>query len=204
MNRNQNKLEKGFTVTELLVVFFIMVMISSIVIINWNKQTPNRNLTLAQNEMITNIRKIQGYAVSSRNINAVQSAKYYIMSFVQGSNQYLVYGIDSSGVVTGVLETMTLPQGVNISSVELVNQNSGAVITYDCAYLIFSVIYGKTYLLGNSLCSLGQVTALVDDPPALAVQSNYDFRLQFSHTQSGNARGVQVDSRTGNVQVYTP
>lgn len=203
MKRNQNQFQAGFTVTELLVVFLIMILLSSLVIINWNKQTPTRNLTLGQNELITNIRKVQSYAVSSRNINTTLAAKYYVMRFERGASDYTISAVDSDGNYVPNLETVKLPQGIVTSTLTLV-PTSGTTTTPNCTFIIFSVIYGKAYFGGDSTCSSNYVTTLINDPPALARRADYDLRLGISHSQTNGAKYVRIDSQTGRVENYTP
>lgn len=204
MTRNQNQYEQGFTVTELLVVFLIMVLMASLAIISWNKQTPTRNLTLAQNELVTNIRKVQSYAVSSRNLEGLSSANFYVMRFEVNSPQYEILGVDSNGNVSEVLETANLPYSIVFSELSLVNQVNGAITTPTCTFLIFSVIYGKSYIGGDGSCTNSYISGLVDDPPALARQANYDLGLSIQHSSTGQLKGVYLEGQTGRIQSYTP
>lgn len=207
MRRNQNHYQLGFTVVELLVVFIIMVLLSSLVVINWNSQKPTRSLVIAQNELITNIRKVQSYAVSSRNISSGVSAKYYLMKFVSGSNNYTVEAIDANGqMVSSPIEQVNLPTPLTFSKVGLVNA-SGSTTDYYCAYAIFSVVYGKTYFYGaiameGDVCTAGEMEALVADPVNLAKQSAYDLILSVSYPQTGAVKSIRVDSQTGRVEPF--
>ncbi len=205
MTRNQNKFEQGFTVTELLVVFLIMILMAGLGIISWNSQTPRRNLTIAQNELTTNIRKIQGYAISSRNIEGVSSPNYYVMLFDTATpGQYQVKAIDSNGVISGALETGTLPQGITFSELSVVDQDTGAISTPACTFVIFNVIYAKVFIGGDEGCTDNYLATLVADPPSLARQANYDLGISILHTQTSQLKGVYIDGATGRVQTYTP
>ena len=214
MSRNQNKFEHGsasalarqggFTVTELLVVFLIMVLMAGLGILNWNSQVPRRNLIIAQNELTTNIRKIQGYAVSSRNISGVGSANFYVMRFEIDNNQYEVKAIDSNGAISGVIESGTLPTGLTIKELNLVDQEAQTITNPDCVFLIFNVIYAKVFLGGDLKCTDNYLSSLVVDPPALARQANYDLGIVITHTQTSQLKGVYIDGITGRVQTYTP
>lgn len=207
MKRNQNHHQLGFTVVELLVVFIIMVMLSSLVVINWNSQKPNRSLVIAQNELITNIRKVQSYAVSSRNISAGVSAKYYLMKFVLNSNDYTVEAIDANGqMVSSPIEQVNLPTPLTISQVSLAD-SSGSTTDYSCAYAIFSVVYGKTYFYGGRVidgdfCTAADMEALVADPVTLARQSVFDLILSISYPQTGAVKSIRMDSQTGRVEPF--
>ncbi len=204
MSRNQNKYELGFTVTELLVVFLILVLMASLAIISWNKQTPTRNLTLAQNELVTNIRKVQGYAVSTRNLEDLNSANFYVIRFEVNSPYYEILGVDSDGNVSEILETVNLPSSIVFSEINSVNKVDGSITNPSCTFLIFNVIYGKSFIGGDENCSKGYISGLVDDPPALARQANYDLGLSFQHSSTGQLKGVFLEGQTGRIQAYTP
>src|SRR5688572_11025469 len=93
--KRQSFYQAGFTVIELMVVFLIIVLLSSSVIVNWNKQTPNRSLKIAENELVSNIKKVQSYAVSSRNIaGGDEPAKFYLINFQEGQNFYTIHALD--------------------------------------------------------------------------------------------------------------
>ncbi len=207
MKRNQNQHQLGFTVVELLVVFIIMVLLSSLVVINWNSQKPTRSLVIAQNELITNIRKVQSYAVSSRNISTGVSAKYYLMKFGPSGNNYTVEAIDANGkMVSSPIEQINLPSPLTFSKISLVN-SSGSTTDYSCAYAIFSVVYGKTYFYGGipldgDICTAAEMEALVADPVNLAKQSAYDLILSVSYPQTGAVKSIRMDSQTGRVEPY--
>lgn len=204
MTRNQNQYEQGFTVTELLVVFLIMVLMASLAIISWNKQTPTRNLTLAQNELVTNIRKVQSYAVSTKNLEGLSSANFYVMRFEVSSSQYEIFGVDSNGNVSAVLETVNLPSSIVFSEINSVNQVDGSITNPTCIFLIFNVIYGKSFIGGDEKCTNSYISSLVDDPPALARQANYDLGLSFQHSSTGQLKAVYIEGQTGRIQAYTP
>lgn len=204
MTRNQNQFQQGFTVTELLVVFLIMVLMAGLGVISWSQQTPRRNLTLAQNELITNIRKVQGYAISSRNIEGHGSANFYVMGFESNSNVYSVSAIDADGNLVKSIENGRLPQSITMSELNLVDRSDSSTTNPDCIYVIFSVIYGKVYIGGDSECTDGYLTSLVADPPALARQAGYNLGIVFEHDQTAQQKAVFLDSQTGRVEPYIP
>lgn len=211
MDRNQNHKQFGFTVVELLVVFVIMILLSSLVVINWNKQKPTRSLVIAQNELITNLRKVQSYAVSSRNISAGSAAKFYLVEFNENATSYTVDAINSDGTLTGApLEQISLPAGLSFSAIELEQTEGGRATPYDCLYAIFSVVYGKTYFLGDNmevesfgLCGTTNVEGLVADPVVLARHADSDLILSIKHNKTNVVKSVRVDAQTGRVEPYT-
>lgn len=201
MKKSSIFLMRGFTVVELLVVFVIIVLLSSLLIINWNKQTPNRSLTIAQNELVTNLKKVQSYAISSRNITTNNlPVKFYAVYFEKGQNQYSVYAIDSDYNISSALETIKLPAGINFNGFALTSTSGGLDEIPDCTYVIFSAVYGKVYFDGQA-CGTS-IVALVQDLPKLAPRSNFNLEIDFAHSQTSSSKSVKVFGLNGKAEPY--
>jgi type II secretory pathway pseudopilin PulG len=198
-------LMSGFTVTELLVVCSIMVVLASVVLVSWNNQKPTRSLVIAQNELVTNIRKVQGYAVSSRNIvGSDTSVKFYYIRLETGQNFYTVHAIDYDFTEPPQtpLETINLPSDLAISRIGFLD-NAGDSEEYSCAYIIFSAVYGKTYFASDNVaCDTDYITELVKNPVTLAKQGDANLELSVTHQQTSSVKSVQVDAQTGRVEPY--
>lgn len=199
-NFNTKDNSQGFTVVELLVVFLIIVLLSSVIIVNWNNQTPRRSLTISQNEVTTNIRRVQSYAVSSRNINATVSAKFYYLKFQKNQGVYSLDGSD--GAVNPVyysdLEKYNLPSGIVVSDIALTSTNGGSNLSPNCLLLAVSVIYGKSYFLSD-VCDASAL-AIVRNPPSVATRANYNLTLTLTHTQKNISKTVTVYGLTNKVE----
>lgn len=202
MRRNQNHQQFGFTVVELLVVFLIMILLSSLVIMNWNNQRSTRNLTIAHNELITNIRKVQSYAVSSRNTPENEAAKFYLIKFENGSSNYNIEAVTADFTIAAKpIEQVTLPANITVSRLVLID-SAGQDVDYNCTYLIFSVVYGKSYFSTTDNCSQESVIDIVKDPVQLAELADYDFAMSLTHTQTSAVKSLLVDGQTGRIQSY--
>ena len=73
--------QAGFTLVELLAVIAIMTIIMGALVIDFAGQRGRRNIVLAGNEVVTNLRKVQSNILSSKNIPGGAPAKYYIAEF---------------------------------------------------------------------------------------------------------------------------
>ena len=211
MPRNQNQSQFGFTVVELLVVFLILVTLMSVGIINWNRQTPNRSLKIAQNEMITNLRKVQSYAISSRNITDGLPASYYILQLNRNESAYQLSALGPGGEYTLVksLENLNLPSALVISDLFLYNPGDIVVASHECVQIIISVIYGEMYFrtpVQSSDCLSSNwiegVRDVVRRPPDLAQLSRGDLDIIFTHVNSNTSRSVTVNGVTGRIQEF--
>jgi len=174
----EQKKKNGFTIIELLVVIAIMGLMATLLVINFNSTKGRRNLTLAANELITNVRKTQSYALSARDVSPNLPAKYYVLQFdFSTPDLYKVLAIDSNYSATPkTVETITLPANVvldqNLSS--LVQPISGGTTTHPgCLQILFGLPYGRIYMVGSasSPCSNGFVNT-AKDPAAMAALTN--------------------------------
>src|SRR5258708_17162994 len=135
----------GFTVIELLVVIAVIGTLLGVFAINLNSGRANRNLKIAQSNLVTDLRKIQSYTLSSRTIYGLgQPAQYYIMQLnLASSTQYTMqamYNVTSSPQLQDI-ETIKFPQGVSFSSTNPIKIN-GTPITTQCALVAFKLPYG--------------------------------------------------------------
>jgi prepilin-type N-terminal cleavage/methylation domain-containing protein len=113
--------EKGFTVVELMVVLVIFATITGIVLANYAGLRTARNLKIAQNELVTNLRKISSYTLSSRAINGSQAVQFYLLKLdTQAPGKYTIeaiYDVTTSPKLAAEIETIYLPQGIQFSSI---------------------------------------------------------------------------------------
>jgi prepilin-type N-terminal cleavage/methylation domain-containing protein len=110
----------GFTLIELLVVLSIFLMLTGLIIANYSGLRSGRNLKIAQNELVSNIRKIQSYSLSSRAVGGTQVVQYYLLRFDTSvpDKYYLdaIYDVSTSPKVLLGIETYNLPQGIKLAS----------------------------------------------------------------------------------------
>lgn len=154
-----SKFKKGFTLVELMVVVAIMAVLATVIVIDIGGQRSNRNITIAENELVTNIRTAQSYVLSSRLLPNGQSAQYYILKFDYSKpSQYTlqgVYNVSSSPQLQNV-QTFNFPSGIQLSSSSpititgaIANQTISA--PSGCGLVIFSAPFGKTFF--NNGCT---------------------------------------------------
>lgn len=201
-NSKQFKRQTGFTLIELLVVLGIMVLMTSIVVIDFNRQKAVRNIVLAKNETVTNLRKVQSYMLSSRNISGDIAAKFYIVELYKGSTNYTVNAVDSEYNYHSTLETISLPNGVNFDSLTGGPQVKGETIYYDCVQIIFSAPFATMYARGTQKCG-SDITDILRDPVQLASLSQQTVYLNFQGIPgTEGAKYIQVSPITGQITAF--
>lgn len=151
----------GFTITELLVVLVIMIMLATVIIIDFNRQRGTRNANIAKNETVTNLRKVQSYMLSSRNIEEGVPAKYYIAQFKKGEPSYTVQAIDNTFEFHDNLETINLPSNINFLSL-IQTDTIGNAEPAECMQIAFSAPFGTMYVFSSRDCGSTIVNALED------------------------------------------
>lgn len=167
---NTNGQEQGFTLIELLVVISLMVMIVGAVIANYAGTRSARNLRIGANELVTNVRKVQSYALSSRVLPGNIPAQYYVIRFnpsiSASSTSYVIEGLydtNTSPAKIQDVEQVVLPQGITITGVSV----NGTMST--CLLLAFELPFAR--VLADSQCSGG--------PPVITDTDDYKKILNF-------------------------
>lgn len=189
----QNRNQSGFTLIELLVVLAIMVVVSGVIILDFNRNKASRNIVLAKNETVTNLRKVQAYMLSSKNINGSIPARYYIAQFdIQNPTQFVVQAVDKDFNFYDNIETITLPNSVSFQSF-----SGGGLSGQRCFQLLYSAPFGTMYVRGSNTCNGTEIVNVVRDPVQLASLSQATLILTYMNNTT-----VQVSPLTG--QIYTP
>lgn len=169
----------GFTLMELMVVLTISVFLFTAVIVNINSQRAPRDLKIAQNEMVSNIRKAQSYSLSSRNLPSGLPAQYYLIKFdLTKPNQYTIQAIFnvSSSPQLQDFETIKLPTNVKISSISI-SQRLQAPSTQtpsSCALAAFAAPYGK--VIFNDECN---PSGTMSSPYTIQSSDHYQQLVNF-------------------------
>lgn len=112
--------KQGFSLIELMVVLAMFGIILGLIMVNFSSLRNARNLKIAQNELVSNLRKVQSYTLSSRALNATQPVQFYLLKFDTATpDRYTVqamYNLSSSPQLNQNVETIMLPQGVRFST----------------------------------------------------------------------------------------
>lgn len=185
--------QSGFTLIELMVVVTVMILLTSAMVINLAGQRAGRDIKIAQNQLVSNLRKIQSYTLSARATPSGNYAQYYLMKFdLNKPNQYTIqaiYNVSSVPQYLENVETITLPFNIELAAVNasvnpavypvsISRPNLPAVQNYtttyppqhmNCALVAFAAPFGKVFL--NDGCSQGGV---VGNPSTIGSDSSSD------------------------------
>ncbi|MDE2312088.1 MAG: prepilin-type N-terminal cleavage/methylation domain-containing protein [Patescibacteria group bacterium] len=157
---NLFKQSDGFTLIELIVALSILGILVGLVTVNFGGLRIDRNLTIAQNELVTNLRKVQAYTLSSRVVGADQPGQFYILKFDSANPTHYVlqtmYNITATPTPPTLVpsaETYVLPPGVQVSStpVTIYRSKLPTTQTTACSLVAFKTPFAKVYL--NSGCN---------------------------------------------------
>jgi prepilin-type N-terminal cleavage/methylation domain-containing protein len=204
MKQNQ---QHGFTIIELLVVIAIMGLMATLLVASFNATRSRRNLNIAANELITNVRKTQSYALSARDVAPGLPAKYYVLQFdFSTPDEYKVFAVDNNyGPEPTLIETVNLPLDVVLyqenSSLEQPispeGESAGNLTTPDCLQILFGLPFGRIYMIGStgSHCS-GEFVSTVQDPAAMAELTNSKATIYLRNTKGTQTKqGLVYASR---------
>jgi prepilin-type N-terminal cleavage/methylation domain-containing protein len=203
MKQNSNHISRqnGFTIIEIIVVVAMMAILATVVTISFNRQRNQRNITLAQNETVTNIRKVQSYMLSSRNLPSGEAAKFYIIKFEKNVNYYTVQAVDNQYNFHGNLERISLPNGVVLGNITL----QGAIpdLNPDCIQLIFGAPFGQMYINYHEVdaCdATGQDTiTTLRDPVAIFDYTKALATITLSNPDANLNNNIVINTISGRI-----
>lgn len=153
---NQKQTKQGFTVVELLVVLFIMVLLVTIAVPSFRSWRERQDLTAAQRELVTYLQRARSNALTGRRINN-NVAKYHIVKFDRSkADNFFIEGI-SYPASTGNDVIYSEGTGNELEEVQLPGQIAIKNMSYErpvgtnqadpsCVYLAFGLPYGNTYI----------------------------------------------------------
>ncbi len=168
----------GFTLIELMVVVSIMVILTTVLTINLVGQRAPRDLRIAENQLVSNIRQMQSNVLSSRNLDTGETVQYYLLKFdLSKPTQYTlqaVYNADISSPVLRDVQTVNFPGNMRLaSSSPIVIDRSATGIANEtpatCALVAFSAPFGKVLFNSNG-CAL--VNNPSGNPPSTLIDTN--------------------------------
>jgi prepilin-type N-terminal cleavage/methylation domain-containing protein len=218
--------KKGFTLIELMVVVSIMAILATAVIINIAGQRNSRNIAIAENDLVTNIRTAQSYTLSSRTLPSGQAVQYYVLKFdFSKPTQYTlqaIYNVSSTPQLQSV-QTFYFPSGIVLSSsspMTITGAVSNQTISNPagCGLVIFSAPFGKTFF--NNGCTpknpsnpytigagddyekpLNYVTnvSCAVDPSACTISDNSVMVITINAKNSTLSKTITINGITGAV-----
>jgi competence protein ComGC len=196
-NRLKQKLQQGFTVVELMIVFTIMITVFVVVLVQFGQQRIARSTILGQNEMVTHIKKVQNYVLSSRNISTANPAAFYMLYFQKNTSSYQIRGVTKTNQYFGNIETIQLADGVMVSNIIVTNRR-GMQSTPDCIQVIYAAPFGTMYVDSTGVCD-SSITTTLQDPAALSSKADHTVQLVLSNPKGGQQKTVTLYSLTGKV-----
>lgn len=208
--RKQNtQLNLGLTLIELLVVIWIMILISTMLIVNYNRQRGVRNLKIAQNELVTNIRRTHSAILSSRNSPASGLAsKFYIVEVntpatgtPPANTRYALQNIDANYNISA--QTVSLPEGIIVSEIS-VSRGGSPIASPQCAQLMFAAPFGQLYTyfrtVDNNCGGTVISSSIVQSPAQLLNLTDSTTVITLRDTRSSATKTVTVYGVSGKVE----
>ncbi len=203
----------GFTLIELLVVIAIMGILAGFMVLNIAGQRGPRNLKIAQSQQVTNIRKIQSYTLSSRNLSANIPAAFYVIKFDRSKpRQYIIqamYDITSAPKLTDI-ETINFPENVSLADVnpiEIDREPTGSSGNDQkpalCALAAFKLPYAK--IINNDGCTFSnfnnddyaKIKNFVTNNDTITVSADSIMTIKLYEKQSSLTKTVTINGISG-------
>lgn len=213
LTANIGAAQSGFTLVEMLAVIGIMGLVASIFIANFAAFRGPRNLRIATNELVTNLRKIQSYTLSSRNSPSGLAVKYYILkvSNLAGNNtSYQVQSINSNYSFSSNIETLKFPEGIIVRAnagspkgLQLEQPIGAGAEDKSCVQIAFSLPFSRVYLDGA--CSIdGFLNSPIRNPNNHVTWANSKLTIVLMDTATNTTSTIIINGITGAICVPTP
>lgn len=213
MKQKINTYKSGFTLVELLVVISIMATLTGLFLVNFAGLRGPRNLRIAQNELVTNIRKIQSYTLSARDVSLDLAARYYILRLRTGQGTYEIQAVgvnkitgtptyyDGSSAAQPFIETLRMPTGITVNSLALKNA-AGTTINPvpQCVQIGFALPFAKTYIEYNAVSTSCNFSTITTNAATLDAKANHTLTITLRDQASNTNRVVVVRGVTGVIE----
>jgi prepilin-type N-terminal cleavage/methylation domain-containing protein len=206
----------GFSLIELLVVLAIMGGVLLALSINLNSTRNSRDLNIAENELVSNIKKAQSYTLSARALPNGQLPSYYVLKFNLNQGQYFlqsIYNTTSNPKLIDI-ETIYFPKNVILGSVGLMPPSNITVNPNSCLLLALKLPFGRFYANGvNTADTPGNCSGsesigsgdhyndfllFVTNSPSSRVSTDFSVTLTLiSQRDPSLTRWVKVNGVTG-------
>lgn len=139
--------DNGFTLIELIVSITIMSIVFAIVAPQYSKYVNSRALSLAQEQIVGDIRMTQNYTMNTIKANGSFPEGGYGVRFIKDSDVYIIFADNDGDKIykadgSEKFQEMEMSGGIKINSLRIDG------IANDPVDLVFSPPYGITYING--------------------------------------------------------
>ncbi len=166
----------------------IMVILLSVVLVNFGGLSKARNLNIARNITVSDIRRAQSMALASRNLTSGAQAGYYGLTFSTATpTQYQFVADSSAGVRQPVIVSTNLPATIILNSIRLTKPD-GTIIYPTYLEILFKSAFGRTVMTYSGGGASG------------TKESDDVVRITYSSTADPTATiTIDINGTTGNV-----
>jgi prepilin-type N-terminal cleavage/methylation domain-containing protein len=189
----------GFTIIELLVVLSIMGIVLTLFLVNLAGLRGARNTKLAQNKLVTDIRKIQSNTLSSRDVLPGTPSQIYVLKLdLANPRQYqiqVIYDINTSPKLMTV-ETVYFPPGVRFSVSQPIVIDRPEFLSdrqpQNCALIAYKAPFAKSIMTDG--CSVGNPVFNSDSYQSL---KNFVTNTEASLSSTDSVMTIKITDESG-------
>jgi|GEM_PF-6437941 len=185
----QKNKQSGFSLIELLTAISIIVILTSLFLANYRAQGSKAAVNAATSNLISDLHKVQSFALSSRDVASGNPASRYSITFSNGAISYDLVGYNSAiPAVPTTISTTRLGPLVSVSSVQITRVD-GSVVSPNSVNAGFKIPFGKVVLNFTG--------SVIDEVNDLA-------RIKLISADNTVCSYVVINGITGNIVNQTP
>ncbi len=173
-----SKNKRGFSYVEIMVVVFIMMVISTIVVIGLNKQGGQGELFISSQKILSDLRLAQSYALSTKEINGENPDGGWGVFFDKNRDSYAIFGdqgtidnisnyvciLDCSDSSEELYSTVNFSEGNHLDQIILTRSSDGSEAFVDKINIVFEPPDPKIHLcVSEGDCDYDKVDLIVVD-----------------------------------------
>ncbi len=129
----------GYTIIEIIVSLFIIIILFSVVTVNYRQYILKKNLDAVANQMVSDIKLAQSYALAGKVPPGCTNLKGYIFRTSVGNNSYSITADCDSEISVKTVKISSIVTGISLSTGNNVRFNSLGNGTSNSADVTFTL-----------------------------------------------------------------
>lgn len=200
----------GYTLVEMVVVIAVFGLLAGGVTISFMSSKKKQNAVLGQGQMVTMFRRLQGSALSARNLPDGKSASMYVLKIVSGTKPVVTVqafdNTESAPVFYDKIEVLQIPADVTFDTMTVVRKDGVSIPARTCVQIGFLLPFSKIYI--DDACSTNNgvgngfgINQTIGNQNSLANTGDRVFKLPIRSSDGSYTKTLNVNGVSGLISI---